>query len=147
MRALYLAPALLLIALLTACGDTPDDDVIRGALNQELKQAHLNELLEVTEVETAGRYPEDDDHVALDVRYTMEAQRGLSEYNKAVKRDEERDAMDRFAMVMALAAVRVEFGNFDKGDTFEQERRLMLERTEEGWRVSQPKEAPTGPDS
>lgn len=147
MRALYLAPVLLCIALLTACGDTPDDDVIRGALNQELKQAHLNELLEVTEVETAGRYPEDDDHVALDVRYTMEARRSLSEYNKAVKGDEERDAMDRFAMVMALAAVRVEFGNFDKGDTFEQERRLMLKRTEEGWRVSQPKDTPTGPDS
>ncbi len=49
-------------------------------------------------------------------------------------------------MVMALAAVRVEFGNFQKGDTFEQERRLMLERTEEGWRVQQPK-TPTGPDS
>ena len=146
MRALYLASALLLTVLLAACSDTPDDDVIRDALNQELKQAHLDELFQVTEVETAGRYPEDDDHVALDVRYTMEAQHDLSEYSKAVKRDEERDAMDRFAMVMALAAVRVEFGNFEEGDNFEQERRLMLERTEEGWRVAQP-ETPTGPDS
>ncbi len=146
MRALYLAPALLLAVLLTACSDTPDDDVIRGALNQELKQAHLDELFQVTEVETDGRYPEDDNHYALDVRYTMEAQRDLSDYSRAVKRDEKRDAMDRFAMVMALAAVRVEFGNFQKGDTFEQERRLMLERTEEGWRVQQPK-TPTGPDS
>ena len=93
MRVLYLAPALLLTVLLAACSDTPDDDVIRDALNQELKQAHLNELFQVTDVETAGRYPEDDDHVALDVRYTMEAQRDLSEYSKAVKRDEERDAM------------------------------------------------------
>jgi hypothetical protein len=119
MRAFYLAPALLLLALLAACSDTPDDGVIRDALNQELKQAHLD---------------------------TMEAQHDLSEYSKAVKRDEERDAMDRFAMVMALAAVRVEFGNFEEGDNFEQERRLMLERTEEGWRVAQP-ETPTGPDS
>ncbi|HEX5678738.1 MAG TPA: hypothetical protein VFX91_12300 [Alcanivorax sp.] len=138
MRALYLAPALLLVALLTACGDHPDDGVIRDALNQELKQAHLEELFEVTEVDIVGRYPEDDDHTTVDVRYTMQAQRGLSEYNNTVKRDEERDAVDRFAMVMALAAVRVEFGNFEKGDTFEQERRLMLERTEEGWRVIQP---------
>ncbi len=146
MRVLYLAPALLLAALLGACSDTPDDGVIRDALNQELKRAHLEELFEVTEVDIAGRYPEDDDHTTVDVRYTMQAQRGLSEYNQAVKRDEERDAMDRFAMVMALAAVRVEFGNFEKGDTFEQERRLMLERTEEGWRTAQP-ESPAGPDS
>ena len=146
MRALYLASALLLTVLLAACSDTPDDDVIREALNQELKQAHLDELFQVTDVDTAARYPEDDDHIALDVRYTMEAQRDLSEYSKAVKRDQERDAMDRFAMVMALAAVRVEFGNFAEGDTFEQERRLMLERTEDGWRVAQP-DAPTGPDS
>jgi len=138
MRALYLAPALLLTALLAACGDTPDDDVIREALNQELKQAHLDELFQVTDVDTAARYPEDDDHIALDVRYTMEAQRDLSEYSKAVKRDQERDAMDRFAMVMALAAVRVEFGNFEEGDAFEQDRRLMLERTDKGWRVQQP---------
>jgi len=146
MRALYLAPALLLTALLAACGDTPDDDVIREALNQELKQAHLDELFQVTDVDTAARYPEDDDHIALDVRYTMEAQRDLSEYSKAVKRDQERDAMDRFAMVMALAAVRVEFGNFEAGDAFEQDRRLMLERTEAGWRVQKP-ESPTKPDS
>lgn len=146
MRAFYLAPALLLIALLTACSDTPGDDVVRDALNRELTRAHLDELFQVTDVETVGRYPEDNDHIALDVRYTMEAQRDLSEYSDAVKRDQERDAMDRFAMVMALAAVRVEFGNFSKGDTFEQERRLMLERTEEGWRVEQP-ESPTGADS
>ena len=65
MRPFYLAPALLLLALLAACSDTPDDGVIRDALNQELKQAHLDELFQVTDVETAGRYPEDDDHVAL----------------------------------------------------------------------------------
>lgn len=146
MRALYLAPALLLVALLGGCSDAPDDGMIRDALNQELKQAHLNELFQVTEVDITGRYPEDDNHQALDIRYTMTAQRDLSAYNKAVKRDQERDAMDRFAMVMALAAVRVEFGNFKEGDTFDQERRLILERSEEGWRVQQPKN-PAGPDS
>ena len=32
MRAFYLAPALLLLALLAACSDTPDDGVVRDAL-------------------------------------------------------------------------------------------------------------------
>ncbi|QJX02099.1 hypothetical protein HML84_08030 [Alcanivorax sp. IO_7] len=72
------------------------------------------------------------------MRYTMEARQGLSEYSQTVKNDEERDAMDRFAMVMALAAVRVEFGDFEEGDTFNQERRLDLRRTDEGWRIPRP---------
>ncbi|MBU60721.1 MAG: hypothetical protein CL543_17905 [Alcanivorax sp.] len=139
MRALFLAPLLILSALLVACGDTPDDDVIRDALEQELQRAHLDELFTVTEVEILEAYPQDnDDQLTLDVRYTMEARQGLSEYSQAVKNDEERDAMDRFAMVMALAAVRVEFGDFEEGDTFNQERRLDLRRTDEGWRIPRP---------
>lgn len=139
MRALFLAPLLILSALLVACGDTPDDDVIRDALEQELQRAHLDELFTVTEVAILEAYPQDnDDQLTLDVRYTMEARQGLSEYSQAVKNDEERDAMDRFAMVMALAAVRVEFGDFEEGDTFNQERRLDLRRTDEGWRIPRP---------
>lgn len=139
MRALFLAPLLILSALLVACGDTPDDDVIRDALEQELQRAHLDELFTVTEVEILEAYPQDnDDQLTLDVRYTMEARQGLSEYSQTVKNDEERDAMDRFAMVMALAAVRVEFGDFEEGDTFNQERRLDLRRTDEGWRIPRP---------
>ena len=139
MRALFLAPLLILSALLVACGDTPDDSVIRDALEQELQRAHLDELFTVTEVEILEAYPQDnDDQLTLDVRYTMEARQGLSEYSQTVKNDEERDAMDRFAMVMALAAVRVEFGDFEEGDTFNQERRLDLRRTDEGWRIPRP---------
>ncbi|MBF5056214.1 hypothetical protein Y5W_01508 [Alcanivorax sp. 521-1] len=139
MRALFLAPLLILSALLVACGDTPDDGVIRDALEQELQRAHLDELFTVTEVEILEAYPQDnDDQLTLDVRYTMEARQGLSEYSQTVKNDEQRDAMDRFAMVMALAAVRVEFGDFEEGDTFNQERRLDLRRTDEGWRIPRP---------
>ncbi|MCQ6262385.1 hypothetical protein MLD55_10640 [Alcanivorax sp. MM125-6] len=139
MRALFFAPLLVLFALLTACGDAPDDGVVRDALEQELQRAHLDELFTVTEVEILEAYPQDnDDQLTLDVRYTMEARQGLSEYSQTVKNDEERDAMDRFAMVMALAAVRVEFGDFEEGDTFNQERRLDLRRTDEGWRIPRP---------
>ena len=139
MRALLFAPLLALFTLLAACSNTPDDDVIRDALEQELKQAHLAELFSVTKVEILQAYPqENDDEITLDVHYTMKARQGLSEYSKTVKNDEKRDAMDRFAMVMALAAVRVEFGDFEKGDTFNQERRLDLQRTEDGWRIPRP---------
>ncbi|UWN48903.1 hypothetical protein ASALC70_01093 [Alcanivorax sp. ALC70] len=57
MRALFLAPLLILSALLVACGDTPDDGVIRDALEQELQRAHLDELFTVTEVEILEAYP------------------------------------------------------------------------------------------
>lgn len=139
MRALSLAGLLALLTLLAACSDNPDNDVVREALNEELRHAHLDELLEVTEVETVAAYPQENDgQYTLDVRYTLEAKQGLSEYSRLVKRDEQRDAVDRFAMVMALSAVRVEFGDFEQGETFRQERRLDLERGEDGWRIPRP---------
>lgn len=139
MRALSLAGLLALLTLLAACSDTPDTGTVREALNQELRAAHLDELLQVTEVEIVNAYPqENDDQYTLDVLYTLEARQGLSEYGKAVKEDEDRNAMDRFAMVMALSAVRIEFGNFEAGETFRQERRLDLQRGEDGWRIPRP---------
>ncbi|TMW10688.1 hypothetical protein FGS76_18190 [Alloalcanivorax gelatiniphagus] len=134
-----MAGLLALMTLLAACSQSPDGDVVRDALNRELQDAHLNELLEVTEVEVVKTYPqEDENQYTLDVLYTLEARQGLSEYTRTIKQDEERNAMDRFAMIMALAAVRVEFGNFEAGDTFRQERRLDLQRGEDGWRIPRP---------
>ncbi|MFP1682494.1 hypothetical protein ACLD0W_08265 [Alloalcanivorax sp. C16-1] len=139
MRALSLAGLLALLTLLAACSDTPDNGTVREALNQELRTAHLDELLEVTEVEIVNAYPqENEDQYTLDVLYTLEARQGLSDYSKAVKQDDSRNAVDRFAMVMALSAVRIEFGNFEAGDTFRQERRLDLQRGENGWRIPRP---------
>lgn len=139
MRALFPAGLLALLTLLAACADTPDNNVVRQALNDELHGAHLDELLNVTEVEIVAAYPrENDQQYTLDVHYTLEAQQGLSEYSQTVKRDQQRDAMDRFAMVMTLSAVRVEFGDFEQGERFRQERRLDLERGENGWRIPRP---------
>ncbi|ASK34819.1 hypothetical protein CEK62_10710 [Alcanivorax sp. N3-2A] len=129
---------LALLVLLSACGNAPDNDVIRDALNLELKEAHLDALLEADDVEIADRQQQDDDHYTLAVSYTLRAKRDLSDYSKEIKNDEDRDAMDRFAMIMALAAVRVQFGDFAKDDHFTQERRLNLEHGEEGWVIPRP---------
>lgn len=133
--------ALALLALLAACGDTPDENVIGDALNQELKNAHLDALFKADDVEAINRYQEDDDHYAVDVHYALHAKRDLSDYSAEIKSDEDRDAMDRFAMIMALAAVRVEFGDVKKGAKFSQERRIKLERSDDGWRIAQPQRA------
>jgi hypothetical protein len=130
--------ALTLLALLSACGNAPDEDVIRDALNRELQGSHLNALLEADDVEALNLYQEDDSHYTVDVHYRLRAKRDLSDYAAEVKADEERDAMDRFAMVMALAAVRVEFGDFTKGAEFPQERRIRLARSDDAWVIPQP---------
>lgn len=130
--------ALALLALLSACGNAPDEDVIRDALNRELQGSHLDALLEADNVETINLYQEDDRHYTVDVHYRLRAKRDLSDYSAEIKADEDRDAMDRFAMIMALAAVRVEFGDFTAGAEFSQERRIRLARRDDAWVIPQP---------
>lgn len=137
--------ALLLLTLLSACSQTPNDDAIQNALNQELHRAHLGELLEVAAVDSVDRHRESGDHYTVDVQYTLRAKRNLADYDSAVKNDQERDTMDRFAMIMTLGAVRQQFGDFKKGDTFKQQRRITLERDQAGWRIPRPAPPPKAP--
>lgn len=133
--------ALLLLSLLSACGPSPSDAVIQKALNRELRQAHLAGLLEVTAVGDVDRDHKGGSHYVVDVQYTLRARQTLSTYTKTVKNDPQRDTMDRFAMLMALAAVRQQFGDFKKGDTFKQQRRISLEKDQDGWYIPHKKPA------
>lgn len=137
---------LTLLALLTGCGQAPDDQALSQALNQELQRAHLDQLFTVDHIDNAERYRHDDSLYSVAVRYTLRAKRDLSSYDSAVKNDTSRDALDRFAMIMTLAAVKKQFGDFSKGDTFKQERRIRLEHSDDkGWFIPPPdRPAPPG---
>ena len=125
---------LTLALLLTACSQNPDTGEARKVLEAELENAHLAELLEIAAVEntTATKMATASN---IEVSYELEARESLSDYANQVKADESLSGMDRFAMIMALSALRVEYGNFQKGDTFEEQRVLTFRETEKGWKV------------
>lgn len=134
-RSLPLLCLLTLAALLTACDSGPGDNVIRDALNAELEQAHLDELLEVEDVEQLSAVEDSQGDYSVEVNYRLRARKGLADYAGEIRGDDEREPMDRFAMTMALAAVRVEFGPFEEGDTFNRERRLVFSKGDQGWQM------------
>ena len=128
--------ALLLLGLLSACSHPPDRDAVKAALNQELRQAHLGQLLAVDRIDDLRRRREDGAHYAVGVKYTLLAKRSLTAYTASVQKDPKRGTMDRLAMLMALQAVRQQFGDFKKGDTFAQKRRIDLRKDKDGWHIA-----------
>ncbi|MCG8437732.1 MAG: hypothetical protein MI751_06585 [Pseudomonadales bacterium] len=126
---------LTLALLLTACSQNPDTGEARKVLEAELENAHLAELLEIAAVEKHNGYEDGNGLYTIEVSYELEARESLSDYANQVKADESLSGMDRFAMIMALSALRVEYGNFQKGDTFEEQRVLTFRETEKGWKV------------
>lgn len=128
----------LLLGLLSACSHPPGKDAVKAALNQELQQAHLGQLLEVDHIDSLQRRREDSAHYAVGVKYTLRAKRGLTAYTATVQKDPKRGTMDRLAMLMTLQAVRQQFGDFKKGDTFAQKRRIDLEKDKDGWHIAPP---------
>lgn len=127
-----------LLMLLSACSHPPQRDDVKAALNQELQQAHLGQLLTVDHIDDLQRRREDSAHYAVGVKYTLLAKRGLTAYTAAVQQDPKRGTMDRLAMLMALQAVQQQFGDFKKGDTFAQKRRIDLEKDKDGWHIATP---------
>lgn len=140
-RSAYGLILLLLLGVLSACSHPPGRDDVKAALNEELQQAHLGQLLTVAHIDTLRPRREDSHRYAEGVTYTLRAKRSLSAYTTEVQQDQNRGAMDRLAMLMTLQAVRQQFGDFHKGDTFAQKRRVDLSKDQDGWHIRQP----TGP--
>ena len=67
------------------------------------------------------------------VDYRLKAKEDLSGYTDQIKGNEELSGMDRFAMIMTLSALRMEHGNFKKGDTFQRQRVITFRDSENGW--------------
>lgn len=124
---------LLAVALLSACSRAPGAGDAQKALEAEMRNAHLDGLLAITNVEKLNGYEDGKGVYTIEVSYSLEAEEDLSTYTSQVKGNEELSGLDRFAMIMALSALRVEHGNFKKGDTFQRQRVIQFRDTEKGW--------------
>lgn len=138
LRALPALFVLLLLTTLVGCSQPPGDKMIRQALNQELQNAHLGQLLEVKHIDGTKSHQQDSDNYFMEVTYTLSAKQDLDAYTQQVKADSARTTVDRFAMLMTLAAVRQQFGDFHQGDTFKQQRRILLRHDADGWTIPHP---------
>ena len=110
----------------------PERDA-RQALEAELDNAHLSGLLAVTDVEKRNGYDDGDGRYTLEVDYQLKARDDLGGYTDKIKGNEDLSGMDRFAMIMTLSALRMEHGNFKKGDTFQRQRVITFRDSENGW--------------
>ena len=139
MRSFYHALTVTAFALLlAACSRAPGADDAEKALQAELKSSHLQDLLAIEDVEKKNGYADGEHRYALEIDYTLRAKQNLSDYMDQIKGDENLSALDRFATIMALSALRIEHGNFKKGDTFHRQRTLTFRETENGWQPMQP---------
>ncbi len=118
---------------MAACSQTPGESDARKVLQAELESAHLAELLKINSVEKHNGYQDNDGRYTIEVSYQLKAAESLSDYAAQIKGDVSLGGMDRFAMIMALSALRVEYGNFAKGDTFDEQRVLTFRDSEQGW--------------
>ncbi|MEQ3683338.1 hypothetical protein [Alcanivorax sp.] len=132
-RYLRFITMLLAVALLSACSQSPGTGDAQKALEAEMRNAHLDGLLAITNVEKLNGYEDGEGIYTVEVSYSLEAEEDLGTYTNQVKGSEELSGLDRFAMIMALSALRVEHGNFKKGDTFQRQRVIQFRDTEKGW--------------
>ncbi|MGB2337813.1 MAG: hypothetical protein ACPH5V_10890, partial [Alcanivorax sp.] len=96
-RCVHIVTALLALTLLSACSRSPDASDAQKALEAEMRNAHLDGLLEITDVEKQNGYEDGDGRYTVEVSYNLEAQEDLSTYTNQVKGNEDLSGLDRFA--------------------------------------------------
>lgn len=126
----------LCLLVLTACDRSgPSPRAVQAILQQELDQAQLGELLQVDKVNILEYFSEDGHRHNIKVSYELEAQHDLNGFTERIKANEDMPGMSRFALILRLASVRVEYGDFNEGARFTEERKLVLIEDDAGWHM------------
>lgn len=120
-RAVKLAGAVLAAVLLAGCSDTPSNGDIEDALNA----LNSESFTEVTDFEKVNGYAEGEHRYVVEVNYEITFTQDLDELMA------EAQGLDR----MALGMLKIAVGNFEEGDTMEDNTTITFVDTENGWQA------------
>ncbi|KAA1176086.1 hypothetical protein FWJ25_02845 [Marinobacter salinexigens] len=119
-RAVKLAGAVLSLALLAGCSDSPSNSDIESALNAMNSES----FTEVSDFEKVNGYAEGENRYVVDVNYELTFTKGLDELMA------ESSGLEK----MALGMLKMTMGDFEEGDTMEDSTSITFVDSENGWR-------------
>lgn len=104
---------------LTGCSSGPSDAEVKAALQAENGQG----FIEISDIERINGYENGDNRYVVEVRYTTTFLKSFEEVSSTAT------GLEKFA----LGAFTMFVGEWDKGDSFEEQQSLAFIDSENGW--------------
>lgn len=115
--------------LLIACSNKPGEDEILNAVIESKSQP---ELIKVVSANKINGWMDGEFYVA-EVEYVLEFQLGISEVTSQLKEEVRTNLFDSLVTGFSSLALKMEYGDFERGDQFTKKETFQFRETEQGW--------------
>ena len=126
---------LLSLALLTACANKPSDDQLRAQVTANLLKHNRDKLFSVENFEKVNGFQNDERTYTAEVKYDLVFKIDLQDAPQIIGDDSNKTFLDKGIATLGLLSLTAQYGNFKAGERVTQDEKVVLIKTEKGWRL------------
>ncbi|MCG6968820.1 MAG: hypothetical protein LJE85_03545 [Gammaproteobacteria bacterium] len=136
-RITTVATVLLVITLVTACANRPSDEELRTQITSYLLKGYRGKLYSVENFEKINGFKHNENTYTAHVQYDVVFKVDLEDATQLVTGESNDSFLKKGSDALGLLSLTAQYGNFKAGDRITQEDKLVLIKTEKGWRLKQ----------
>lgn len=134
---IVLALLFLSVVLLTACANKPGDEELRTQVTEQLLKGYRGKLYTVENFQKLNGFKNDEHTYTAHVQYDVVFKVDLQDAPQYLADETDETFLQKGSDALGLLALTAEYGNFKAGDRVTQDDKVVLIRTEKGWRLKE----------
>jgi hypothetical protein len=124
-----------LLLLLTACANKPSNEELRTQVTAYLLKNNRDRLYSVENFQKVNGFQNDDRTYTAQVKYDLVFKINLEDAPQLIGEDANKTILDKGMAALGLLSLTAQYGNFKAGDRVSREEKVVLIKTEKGWRL------------
>ena len=128
---------LLTIILLTACSSKPSDEELQTQITNYLAKGGRDKLYIVENFQKVNGFENDEHTYTAQVQYDLVFKVDLQDAAQYMGEESSSSFVEQGIAAIGLLSLTAQYGNFKAGDRVPQEEKVVLIKTEKGWRLKE----------
>jgi hypothetical protein len=134
---LRIGTLLIAISLVTACANKPSDEELQTQVTAYLLKGYRSKLYTVENFQKINGFRNDENTYTVQVQYDLVFKVDLEDAPQYLGDESDDSFLKKSADALGLLSLTAQYGNFQAGDRIPQEDKVVLIKTEKGWRLKQ----------
>ena len=125
----------LIASLITACSNKPSDEELRTQVTAYLLKDYRSKLYTVENFQKVNGFENDVRTYTAHIQYDLVFKVDLQDAHQYLNDDSNNSFLKKSTDALGLLSLTAQYGNFQAGDRIPQEDKVVLIKTEKGWRL------------
>ena len=134
---LRIGTLLIAISLVTACANKTSDEELQTQVTAYLLKGYRSKLYTVENFQKINGFKNDENTYTVQVQYDLVFKVDLEDAPQYLGDESDDSFLKKSADALGLLSLTAQYGNFQAGDRIPQEDKVVLIKTEKGWRLKQ----------